>query len=738
MASNWWVRGAFEDVKRIGLEGLGGLEWRFPFGTNEYDSLWAFTWGKARFALGDAETEIVAIGAPMSAVPYRSRLWSEAGANGSRFVTWENFVLGRASAADYQLPSTNYQLVSAQIELRSTGDFIVRSNEVETVYRRVDPEDWDGDGWRNDDDYDPYSWDDCSGDFYQDLPYGADTNAYCWIEVRPEWNTWIYFQGDGDSNLPDPLFTAEAGRTYRVWMLIGKTYSVFAPMPVSVVGWSDDRMEISDITENSFTAVWPVTFTVAEGRAPTGRPRLGATWNDGGKSFYVMPNPSWLRGAVTWTDNYCCDVWGDGTNFTYACDNSCTCEGCTVYGSYWYEGYGLPVWGISCGCHYVEDHGPTEMSLTFDKSAAIYEDDYTNRPGVVVHPTPSNVVLRCQVYGGTYGGRLTVTLNEAGHRKIARVSGNALPNNVLIQPDTTRVFETVYTPLEPSDRANDIVAVATFVEDFTHDEYEPQTATLTSVKVELEAVNEASENPDKHRHWFGIGEDVKYRSYPDITEVEWVFSDAIVSRGDGMFMCPWATNNLCEGGCFSPRVLLGSGTYVMRCKAFQPEIAPRNPCININPLHVNPVLGEAGHLLLYLDMYVAPFYVSFEGLCIREIIDESQSCPHGGYYNDQSKGGSWSHTQAAGAGAWNDVDASGYYATDRAGVAGGYSEPWTDGYKEWDIPMDWGVHSMSMGRFIPDPTTQRYELTSDGTFTIRKFHFNALRTAYGETTIWHD
>ena len=39
-------------------------------------------------------------------------------------------------------------------------------------------------------------------------------------------------------------------------------------------------------------------------------------------SFYVMPNPSWLRGAVAWTDNYCCDVWGDGTNFTYACDRS--------------------------------------------------------------------------------------------------------------------------------------------------------------------------------------------------------------------------------------------------------------------------------------------------------------------------------------------------------------------------------------------------------------------------------
>ena len=516
LSSNWWVRGAYEDVK---LFDFGS--WRFPFGTNEYSSLWAFSWGKVRFALADTNTEIVAVGAPMSAVPYRSRLWSAADTNDSRFVTWENFVLGRASVADYQLPSTNYQLVSAQIELRSTGDFIVRSNDVETVYRRVDPEDWDGDGWRNDDDYNPYSWDDCNDDFYQELPYDADTNAYCWIEVRPEWNTWIDFQGDGWSSLSDPFFTARAGKTYRVWLLIGKTYSVFAQMPVSVVGRSDDRIEITDVTENSFTAVWPVTFTVAEGRAPTGRPRLGATWNDGGKSFYVMPNPSWLRGAVTWTDNYCCDVWGDGTNFTYACDNSCTCEGCTVYGSYWYEGYGLPVWGISCGCHYVEDHGPTEMSLTFDKSAAIYEDDYTNRPGVVVHPTPSNVVLRCQVYGGTYGGRLTVTLNEAGHQKIARVGGNALPNNVLIQPDTTRVFETVYTPVEPSDCENDIVAVATFVEDFTHDEYEPQVATLTSMKVELEAKHPAFANPDKHRHLYGVAETVYCHSFPSSSDGSW-------------------------------------------------------------------------------------------------------------------------------------------------------------------------------------------------------------------------
>ena len=64
MASNWWARGAYEDVKRFDFDG-----WRFPFGTNEHDSAWAFSWGKLRFAPGDAAGEIVAVGAPMSEFP---------------------------------------------------------------------------------------------------------------------------------------------------------------------------------------------------------------------------------------------------------------------------------------------------------------------------------------------------------------------------------------------------------------------------------------------------------------------------------------------------------------------------------------------------------------------------------------------------------------------------------------------------------------------------------------------
>ena len=345
-------------------------------------SLWAFSWGKVRFALADTNTEIVAVGAPMSAVPYRSRLWAASGTNDSRLVTWENFVLGRASVADYQLPSTNYQLVSAQVELRTTGDFVTRSNEVETVYRRVDPDDWDDDGWRNEDDPDPCCWEEFYDCFEQELPEGANTNAYCWIEIRPQWNSDIWFCGDAPSDLDDPCIYGRAGETYRVQLLIGKTYEIEGSQPFDVVAKSDERIEVAE---------------------------LG-------------------------------------------------------------------------------------------------------------HPISSTVVLRCEVYGGTFGGRLTIALNEAGRRKIARVRGDSLPNGAQILPGMTRVFETEYTPLEPSGTVNDIEATATYVEDFRNESH-TATATLTAICLQLEAIYDAPENHSPNRHVYGVGELVNFVVEPNSSEI---------------------------------------------------------------------------------------------------------------------------------------------------------------------------------------------------------------------------
>ena len=67
------------------------------------------------------------------------------------------------------------------------------------------------------------------------------------------------------------------------------------------------------------------------------------------------------------------------------------------------------------------------------------------------YPARSNAVLRCTVRGGTYGGTLTVSLNEAGLQKLSKIRGNTLPNGAWIAADSRRTFETVYEVLEPSD-----------------------------------------------------------------------------------------------------------------------------------------------------------------------------------------------------------------------------------------------------------------------------------------------
>ena len=53
-------------------------------------------------------------------MPYRSRLWSAADTNDSRFVSWENFALSR----DTDTP------VNAQIELRTTGTSVALDLDV--------------------------------------------------------------------------------------------------------------------------------------------------------------------------------------------------------------------------------------------------------------------------------------------------------------------------------------------------------------------------------------------------------------------------------------------------------------------------------------------------------------------------------------------------------------------------------------------------------------------------------
>ena len=346
LATNWWVRGAYEDVTPV-------------------SNLWAYVWGKVRFALGDAAYEIAAVGAPMSAVPFRSRLWSATTTNDSLLVTWEDFALGR----DTNTP------VSAQLEFRADGNCIARSNDVETALRHIDPNDFDGDGYLNGDDPYPYAWDDGAALFYGPqggLPTNCNASAYCdvTVEIDGTNSQWVTFAGDGPSDYADPGFRAKPGIPYDVKILIGKTYRVTCDAPIRCTGRSSGSIQVRNADTNAFTVVWPVSITEAPALLFAPPPGLlgGSHGNTG---FTLDVDPYWLDGVFYWTTNTCCQIVDNGGWWSFACEHDCRCGGCEIGGTYTYEGYELDFGGINCGCHYAPDDN-TSFGLT--APSAVFKD----------------------------------------------------------------------------------------------------------------------------------------------------------------------------------------------------------------------------------------------------------------------------------------------------------------------------------------------------------------------------
>lgn len=350
LQTNWWVRGAYEDVCRVGLAKPG-----FPLGVSAVTSLWAYAWGMARPRLGDPSVGLVPVGGPMSAIPGVSRFWTGASAEGGFSLTWENFAAGRMTGGDCA-PSER-PLLSAQIELLANGDFFLRSNEVETVCRRIDPEDWDGDGWPNVADARPYDWDGLNLPLAQALPPNAQEDAYYWIDIVTAWNGLVEFSGDGPSDLPDPRFESRAGEPSRVKLLIGKSYSVTCACEIAVVARSDQSVEIRRDGSRSFSARWPVSVFSGLARTASGAP--GAR-GQGEIAMHVWPD--WLCGEFLWATNGCCRV-EEGGGDRFFCVAGCGCQGCRMSGAYVYEGYALNYSGISCGCRYEPDPS-TSWSLS--------------------------------------------------------------------------------------------------------------------------------------------------------------------------------------------------------------------------------------------------------------------------------------------------------------------------------------------------------------------------------------
>jgi len=189
-------------------------------------------------------------------------------------ATWWNAALGR----DVTNP------VCFQAELHTNGGFDYRYEDRTVRHVRVWPFDLDDDGLENTVDPDPLvagpdahgtnaEWYNtvCSNVFeavenggaggtggppvqgggghgVPALPWleGVNSNAYYFVDVVAlDGPAPIYFMGDRESRLGNPVVVALAGETNHVPLLIGVNYSVTSTVPISVVVPADGYAEHS-------------------------------------------------------------------------------------------------------------------------------------------------------------------------------------------------------------------------------------------------------------------------------------------------------------------------------------------------------------------------------------------------------------------------------------------------------------------------------------------------------------
>ena len=628
----------------------------------------------------------------------------------AKLLTWQDFFLSR----DTNTP------VSAQLELMPSGDFIARSNLVERTYRRVNPDDWDDDGVPNETDPDPLS---CDGDFFgarQELPEGANSNAYCWVDlVVPDANALVTFSGDGYSALPDPVFIARAGETNRVVLLIGKAYQVTSRMPITCVGQSSGEIEVDQVSATELSICWPVAIEAVAMR--------------GGSSFTMSVWPDCLGGGFTWT-NSCCAVNSlGGWRYGFTCAANCLCSGCGAEGYYGYEAYRLPAIGGSCGCSpQGNDYGAGDggdqagADVSFSEAALFYEEAYTNEPGVVVERRDStNVTFSCSVNGGPYGGVFSLSCSEFD--KLLHVSGDTPPSgNVEIAAAETRAWSAVYAPLTHSSSEGDISATATFSE-YVSGRVVTNVAQLTVVELKLEpqVTKEGCEN----RHLVGVKEAINCYALPDVGQWGEVGGGELPPiRGVARYLCPLTADGSCL--CYT----VGDSRYDFRLIILEPAaMVARNPVAR----DFGMPQGHAGGAGMNIEVYVMPETVCFSGIAMEEIL--STTGIHQDYFSNVCFQGVWYHTTDMGAGMWKNIGMDNSWGTDRAWMGAelprelpngemtlNMSEgAWSDGTLVWDITWGWAERNTPKGyppaKSMSTPYNQTFTFTEDGTLTVLKF-----------------
>ena len=466
--------------------------------------------------------------------------------------------------------------------------------------------------------------------------------------------------------------------------------------------------------------------------------RNGSNLRDGtppGKFYKITTNPD-VGAIVTAVSGGCCTITTANTNgFYWVCSEDCRCCGSPHYitVSLLYGGYTL-TGGlyVNCPCaNEDDDENGVANRIAFSKDVVIFEDAYTNAPGVVMSKRSTAVTLAGRVVGGQYGGTLTVSL--ANGDKIGTVSGDILPTNILLSAGETYIFEIGYEGLKASASEGDIVAIATFSENVTG-RLLSDTTSITSVKIEVLA--DATFPTNKVRHIFGPQESAKFVPMPTLNGIQWSVggTNAVCSTYDYRASNE-PTNDVAT-------VSISGVDFIFPLEVVAPT---RLESISGHAATSGEWLAQAGSypipgdvaVGLHTELRLMPDYVSFMHLFLQE-----GECPASNIWGFFVPYASGLLPHDANAGAWSEVGMSisdNYAGGDFAAANfGGMPVTWTAGGFEYNITNYWYVKENgniigSLHPFIVE--SQVYTFSPNGDLSVEKYKYTATRGTNDITTV---
>ena len=358
--ARWSMRGGF--AADFALD-LGGFV--FPMGTNRVSRFDVLSGGAVEPLPRGTSAAICAAREYASLVPGVSRFWSADADDGAKVLRWDRVFANRDSTGEY----------TAEMRFFQNGDFTTRSNEVETAYRRVNPDDWDDDGIANERDLNPLL---CDGDFYgvaNALPSNANPTAYYWLDLSVTGLldcATIRVTCDGPSDLGDHVIIALTNQVCHIPLLAGATYAVESDLPIDDAAVSSEYAEIATNSETSLTVRLPVQLAF----------ETGGSGDALTSNFILQSAPVDVGAALTLITGGCCLCELNGAGFTWICSEECECAGSghALSASATWEGYTrIFDWWGTCSCDREE---PSEcfdegigLSLEMQSTYIVNDDD---------------------------------------------------------------------------------------------------------------------------------------------------------------------------------------------------------------------------------------------------------------------------------------------------------------------------------------------------------------------------